>query len=221
MLYFLLLSPIAWSLPNITWSELYALKQWEELTEQKHDVGTITVYKGIIQDFPCFVGKTTTHLPADLLLSIASQAEEALQWSTAGVTEAKELKRTTEYVDYYQYLDVPVFTDRYWILRGFFETTKDATNKTTKMFHWENISHKYPEFQKEIQSKNPYALEPPINVGAWIFEELDDKGLLQVSYYICSHPGGSVPVALQSIATENTLPDNIKDLLVEGTKRSK
>ena len=102
-----------------------------------------------------------------------------------------------------------------------FQTKTDATNRTTKIFHWENISHKYPDFQKKVQTKNPYALEPLINVGAWIFEELDDKGLLQVSYYICSHPGGSVPVALQSIATENTLPYNIKDILIEGKKRSK
>ena len=84
---------------------------------------------------------------------------------------SKELKKNNRICfDYYQYLDVPVFTDRYWILRGFFETKTDATNRTTKIFHWENISHKYPEFQKKVQTKNPYALEPLINVGAWIFE---------------------------------------------------
>ena len=175
----------------------------------------------MIEDFPCFLGKAQTQLSADLLLSIASHAEEAIEWSSAGVTEAKELKRTKAYVDYYQYLDVPIFSDRYWILRGHF--VEEATNKKglqTKIFHWDKISNNYPELQKKVQEKNPYALEPLINVGSWIFKPLDEKGTIEVFYYICSHPGGSVPVALQSIATEKTLPDNIKDLLEEGAKRS-
>ncbi len=220
MLSLLLFVKISWALPNITWSKLYALQEWEELTQQKTDVGVITVYKGFFEDFPCFVGKTTTQLSAELLLSIASQAEEAVTWSSAGVKEAKELKRTTTYVDYYQYLDVPIFSDRFWILRGFFE--EEHTEKgIKKIFHWNKISHEYTDLQVQIQKMNPYAIEPIINVGAWIFEPLDKNGSLLLSYYICSHPGGSVPVALQSIATENTLPDNIKDILIEGKKRSK
>jgi hypothetical protein len=218
--FFFLFSKLSWALPNITWSELYALQEWEELTQQHSDVGTIIVYRGFLKDFPCFVGKTTTTISPDLLLSIASQAEEAIKWSSAGVTEAKELNRTPEYVDYYQYLDVPVFSDRYWILRGFF--TVETTDKgDKKIFHWDKISQEYPEIQKQIQDKNPYALEPIINVGAWAFEPTDKEGTMLLSYYICSHPGGSVPVALQSIATEKTLPNNIKDILTEGKKRSK
>ena len=219
MLSLLFFSKISWALPNITWSQLYALQEWEELTQQKNDIGIITVYRGYFGDFPCFVGKTTTQLSAELLLSIASQAEEAITWSSAGITEAKELKRTTTYVDYYQYLDVPVFSDRFWILRGFFE--EEQTEKgTKKIFHWNKISKEYTVLQEQIQKKNPYAVEPIINVGAWTFEPLDKNGTLLLSYYICSHPGGSVPVALQSVATEKTLPNNIKDILLEGQKRS-
>ena len=36
-----------------------------------------------------------------------------------------------------------------------------------------------------------------------LFEPLDKNGTLLLSYYICSHPGGSVPVALQSILLKN------------------
>ena len=120
---------------------------------------------------------------------------------------------------YYQYLDVPIFSDRFWILRGFFE--EEHTEKgIKKIFHWNKISHEYTDLQAQIQRMNPYAVEPIINVGAWTFEPIDKNGTLLLSYYICSHPGGSVPVALQSIATERTLPNNIKDILMEGQKRS-
>ena len=78
-------------------------------------------------------------------------------------------KRTTTYVDYYQYLDVPVFSDRFWILRGFFE--EEQTEKgIKKIFHWNKISKEYTILQEQIQKKNPYAVEPIINVGAWTFE---------------------------------------------------
>ena len=52
-----------------------------------------------------------------------------------------------------------------------------------------------------------------------LLNPLDKNGTLLLSYYICSHPG-SVPVAT-IYSTEKTLPNNIKDILLEGQKRSK
>ena len=75
MLSLFFFSKISWALPNITWSQLYALQEWEELTQQKNDIGIITVYRGYFGDFPCFVGKTTTQLSAEILLSIASASD--------------------------------------------------------------------------------------------------------------------------------------------------
>ena len=98
MLSLLFFLQISWALPNITWSQLYALQEWEELTQQKNESGVITVYRGFFDDFPCFVGKNTTKLSAELLLSIASQAEEAITWSSAGVKEAKECVSLWEYL---------------------------------------------------------------------------------------------------------------------------
>ena len=141
-------------------------------------------YRVQSHDFPCFVGKATTHLSADLLLSIAS-SRRSLQWSSAGVTEAKNSKNN-QYVDY-QYLDVPVFTDRYWILRAF-ETKQMQPTGQRKFFYWKTFRTNIPSFKKS-PNENPYALEPLINVGAWILKT-DDKGLLQSYIFVLS--GGSV-----------------------------
>ena len=51
MLSLLFFSKISWALPSITWSQLYALQEWEELTQQKNDIGIITVYRGDLKTF--------------------------------------------------------------------------------------------------------------------------------------------------------------------------
>jgi hypothetical protein len=63
------------------------------------------------------------------------------------------------------------------------------------------------------------AVEPPLNVGGWSFIS-KDAGLL-VRYYICTNPGGSVPRSFQQIGTARTLPNNIRDLIIEGKNRGK
>ena len=81
----------------------------------------------------------------------------------AGVTEAKELKRT-RFVDYYQYLDVPILAidiDITWNFR--------RNIKQNKIFHWKKF-YEYPELQ-QITNKKPYAPEPIINIGAWILNQ--------------------------------------------------
>ena len=61
-------------------------------------------------------------LDIPLMIEVAADAESAMEWSSAGVTEAETLARTTEYADYYQYLDLPFpLSDRFWMLRGYFE----------------------------------------------------------------------------------------------------
>ena len=212
----LLLTQVTWAY-NPTWEELYKPDDWVKQSVHSSDIGDIVVYKKMIDGFPCFQGETTASLPIPMMLEVAADAPSAVEWSTAGVKEGIELARTELYVDYYQYLDVPVFSDRYWVLRGYFE--KDGA---IHLFRWEKLVNGGPHsnFHKSIQEQYPDAEEALINIGAWIFTPTD-QNVIQIQYRLCSHPGGSVPAVLQSIATEQSLPNNLRDMIQETQRRIK
>ena len=197
-----------------TWEGLYTKAGWGYEHTTETSVGEVEVYKKWIGDLPCFQGKTTTRFGPDLLLEIAADAESAVHWSSADVVEAKTLYRSASHVDYYQYLNVPIFSDRYWFLRGYVEREENEVR-----FRWEPLEEgAHEDFYRQTKEKYPSAVETSINLGAWVFRTVSNQ--TEVRYYICTHPGGSVPSALQSIGTEQTLPNNLQDLIIEAQRRS-
>ena len=119
------------------------------------------------------------------------------------------------YIDYYQYLALPLLSDRYWFLRGYVEESGAETR-----FRWEILpkNHPHQKFYHSIKKKYPNAVEVPRNIGAWVFIQRPMNN--EVRYYVCTNPGGSVPESLQSVGTEKTLPDNLNDLILESKKRA-
>ncbi len=201
-----------------TWGEIYS-SGWTHHATRKHDVvGTVEVYAKMVAGIECYQGVTTTRYTPDQLLEVAADIEGAMQWSTAGVTDAATLKRTDTLLDYYQFLDIPGWTmasDRFWILRGTIERNAGAI-----IFRWDRLvdGGPYAEFYQQVRQKHPDAVEIPINVGGWVFTPKD--GATQVQYYVCSHTGGSIPSAVQGVATTRTLPDNLGDIVREAAKRN-
>ena len=216
MTFFLLILSLAQAY-NPTWKELYDSDGWMYSHTTKTVSGAVKVYKKSVDSLPCFQGETTTDVKPALLIEIAADAESAVSWSSADVTEGTELLRTKSHVDYYQYLDLPFpLSDRYWFARGYFETDGEAL-----LFRWERLEKGglHTEFYKEIKQKYPSSEETALNIGAWIATPTDGKTKLQ--YLICTHPGGSVPDVFQSVGTEKTLPNNLNDIILEGKRRSK
>lgn len=190
---------------------------WAHVTEKNHDVGKIEVLNRTVNDLPCFQGSTTTDVPAADLLAVAKDVASATSWSSAGVAEAKSLGTSGNTVDYYQYLDVPGWTfasDRFWFLKGTF-----GSDGNKHFFHWERLDDGGPygaEYTR-VKDAHPNAIEPPINVGGWLFT--DNGGSTTVQYFICSDVGGTLPTSIQSMATKGTLPDTLADLIIEARKR--
>jgi len=201
-----------------TWDDLIDSENWTLHKEvSRESVGQITVYKKEIENFPCFKGEGTVKgVSAELLLAIATDAESAITWSSANVTEAKTLAKSASSLDYFQYLDVPIFSDRCWFLRGHIAREAD-----TIIFRWERLDEggPYKAFYNDIREKYPAAVEPPLNVGGWYFK--GDSNSLTIKYLICTHPGGSVPKSLRSLGTAQTLPNNLEDLYKEALRRGK
>ena len=200
---------------NVTWESLRSDSGWTVSYSASESIGTVKVLKKEINGFPCFQGQSETPLAVPVLMSVATDITGAKSWSTAGITKAEVLGQGGGQIDYYQYLDIPFLSDRHWFLRGAIETKGAETR-----FRWDKLpagAHSSRIAQLKVESSD--AVEPPLNIGAWVFLSGDKN--TEVRYYICTHPGGSVPASLQSIGTEKTLPNNVVDLIVEAQKRSK
>ena len=202
---------------NPTWAELKSDDGWVVQDTIQTEIGPVVVSKKMVDGFPCFKGEVEYdgRLDLQLMIEIAADAESAMEWSSAGVTEAETLARTTGYAEYYQFLDLPFpLSDRFWMLRGYFER-EDAV----QYFRWEPLvkggAHN-SKYQKVITAY-PDALEPSINIGSWILYNYDGK--THVEDRLCSHPSGNVPVSMQSIATSKTLPTNVAEIIVETKRR--
>ena len=209
---------IGGAIASPTWNDLIDEKNWSlHKVVSRRNVGEISVYKKLIDNFPCYKGEGVVQgVSAESLLSIAIDAESATKWSSANVIDAKTLANSPITVDYFQYIDVPLFSDRFWFLRGNIIRSED-----TIVFHWDRLEQGGPHmgFYSEITNKYPNAIEPPLNVGGWYFK--GDQTSLRMKYLICTHPGGSVPKGLQSIGTAQTLPNNLEDLYKEAIRRGK
>ncbi len=213
----LLLSPAAQA-ETPQWSQIRG-SGWTHHATRKHDVvGTVEVYAKTVAGVECFQGVTTTRYTPEQLLDVAADIEGAIQWSTAGVTDAATLKRTDTLLDYYQFLDVPGWTmanDRFWFLRGTIERSGGAIT-----FHWDRLvdGGPYAARYQQVIAAHPDAVDIPMNVGGWVFTPAD--GATRVQYYICTNTGGSIPTAVQGVATTRTLPDNLGDIVREAARRN-
>ena len=211
----------AWGLDQPTWEELYPEAGWFEKNLISSDVGSISIFEKEINGMPCFQARVLTEMKPSLLLEIAADAESAVKWSSAGLLEGETLLRKDNYVDYYQYLQLPIISDRFWILRGYFEHFEHE-NKKAEVFRWHPISEHYESKLKEVQNKHIGAVETQINVGGWMVLSSPERMKtedFELRYYICTHPGGYIPSSLQSIGTEHTLPNNLEEIIHEARRR--
>ena len=208
----------AWGLYQPTWEELYPEEGWAPKDLIASDVGNISIFEKQIDGMPCFQARANTDILPALILEIAADAESALNWSSAGLLEGETLLRRDNYVDYYQYLKLPIISDRFWILRGYFETF-DHHGKKAEVFRWHPISELYSSKLQHVQKRHSGAIEAQTNIGAWMV--LSDGSqrkaqTFELRYYICTHPGGYIPSSLQSIGTEHTLPNNVEEIIHEA-----
>ena len=204
----------AWASP--TWQQLRTDDGWSKVSASELDgIGLVEVHTKVIEGQDCFLGKASTEVGQEALLAVAADVDGVDGWSSASLPEAETLGKGRSYFDYYQYLEVPVFSDRFWFLRGYIEE-----DGSVMLFRWERLDRggPYPDRHAEVLRRHPSAEEPPVNIGAWVFTSRG--GGTDVSYYICAHPGGLVPPGLQAMGTRKTLPDNLRDLVVEGRRRS-
>lgn len=211
----LLLSTLALAAP--TWSQVSTSTAWKEFkVASTKNIGEVRLSSATIGGTACFRGLATVgDVAAEKLLTVATDIEGAKTWSSAGIKDAVVLKRSGDVLDYYQYLSVPIVSDRFWFLSGriFRESTQIG-------LRWEKAWERggpYSSTYEELVAANPKAVEPPINVGGWLFKTASAG--VEIHYLICTDSGGAIPENLQSMATKTTLPTTVDDLVKEARRR--
>lgn len=201
-----------------TWADIAATTAWTtDSTVDTSDAGKVEISTATIGGVSCFRAVATTDATVEALAATVMDVPGTIRWSTAGVTEAENLSKGATAFDYYQYLDVPGWTmssDRFWFLHG--TLTKEASGT---MFRWERLidGGAYAEKYKAVKAAHPDAIEPPVNVGGWLFTGAAPT--TKITYSLCTDSGGSIPQFVQTAATRRTLPDTLSDAVREAKKR--
>lgn len=201
----------------VTWSQLSAYTGWSLFNEKStKNAGNVKLYEATIGGTSCFKAQATIGgVDPEKLLAVAVDIEGAMRWSSAGLTDAQTLKRSGNAVHYYQYLAVPLISDRFWFLEGTIMREGDRVG-----LRWEKTWDQggpYASTYQEVVAAHPKAVEPPVNVGAWLFDKAGDQ--VTASYLVCTDSGGAIPANLQAMATKGTLPTTVDDLVKEARAR--
>jgi hypothetical protein len=192
---------------------------WKQVASRDTDQGTVLVYSGMVAGMECFRGTGSTPVPVPKLFEVATDIPSATRWSTAGLSQSEWLTKSATTLEYWQYLDVPGWTmsaDRFWFVRSTVHVADDVAWEK-----WDALLGGGPHAAKfaEVAAAHPDAVEPTVNIGEWLFKA-DGTGNSTVDYMVCTDPGGSIPMAIQSAATRRTLPDTVADLVREARKRA-
>ncbi len=193
---------------------------WESLGVKEHKGAALDVQIRIkyVGDRPCLVGEADVEVGKDKLLSVATDIEGAMSWSSAPMEASRTLGNDGDVVHYFQLLDTPRWTltkDRYWVLAGRIHNRSDGS----VAFQWNRFDWKtrYPDLVDELERDHEDAIEPPVNYGEWRFTPNGTK--TNVRYYVCSDTGGKLSEGVQKLASKETLPDTVADLIIAARKR--
>jgi hypothetical protein len=190
---------------------------WRDTGSRSHDaLSGIQLSRAMVGGVECFRGQAATDLDPDALLELVIDIPGQPRWSSVHLLDSRMLASSPTAISYVQVVDVPSWTlssDRYWFLQGAIERTAGR-----RALRWSRLpADAWPDVRADIAASHPGAIDPPVNVGAWIFDVAPDG--TAITYYVCSDAGGSMPVALQHTATARSLPDTMGALVAEARRR--
>ncbi|MEO0604642.1 MAG: hypothetical protein AAF211_24625 [Myxococcota bacterium] len=199
-------SPTHGDLESAAWRPLDVTKTW--------GAGDVRLSTTEIGEVSCFRAEATIpDLGLDALFDVATDPVSATAWSRATrITEGTWLSRTEDVLEYYQYLDVALVSDRFWFLRARLER-----NEGRRVLRWQPLPpDTHMGFVDAMRSRNHAAVEPSINIGGWYFTSVD--GGVQVVYQLCSR-SGTLARWIQDRAVRAALPYALGDLVAEARRR--
>ncbi|MFQ6673580.1 MAG: hypothetical protein ACE5GH_02195 [Fidelibacterota bacterium] len=135
----------------------------------------------------------------------------------AYLERAELLRKTSDFIDGYQLLDLPFMANRHYIFR----MTRDMNVSSGRIrLDWTLApeNSQYSGFLDSMDTIYGHPTYPAVNVGGWEIVPLE-TGRMEVSYRLLVDPAGWVPDFLVARGNQITAPRMVHDMIREAMRR--
>jgi len=191
------------TVPNITQSEYERALNGEIVTgiEVVEDIKAAKGYGVVAVDLP--IGRVWKAI-----------ADEDHHAGHLPVTHSKTVDGTPRSADHtiFQFIDVPILTDRWWLVRIRYNSTLYTASKGRAWELWWSDRLKEPALRSRLDSSLiDKGMPIAWSKGAWLLVDLGNNKTL-IEYHTWSDPGGSVPVGPATRFAAGEVKSNLKNV---------
>jgi hypothetical protein len=119
----------------------------------------------------------------------------------------------------FQYMDVPMITDRWWVIEQRINTdVHQASGGRVREMSWTHVKDP-PKLKAEAAALAAGGMEIAATEGGWFLVDLDGTHTL-VEFWTFSDPGGNVPVRLAQTFASGSVSETMASMAVLARKGS-
>ena len=201
------------SKPTNLLNSLHDNNGWEVIDSSSNNLVSIKEIPG--RDLFAVMVKKEINLPKEILQDVIMDINNYKQFlKSSGSFISNEIKRTTEFVDGYQFIpiNIPFFDNREYFFRMYPSGFKD--DDSISIIHWYLLNEQQPIFKKKDRS----ATYLSHGAGLWVAEnQFNNK--TSFSYRIYMDPGGSLPTFLIDLINKTSVVNIFEDAIAEAQNR--
>lgn len=200
-------------------AEMYSESGWVEVSSYYRDV---RVFNKEFQNsgVPAIMARQTAPVsPRAMMSAIEDVGNYAGFLQDVYLERSDLLSRTPRVIEGYQYLDLPIISNRHWV---FHMVRKDGPSGERIRYDWTLVSRnsKYRAF---LDSMDVLYGEPTYlneNVGGWEIVPLGESGV-KVTYRLYTDPAGWVPSFLVARANRIIAAAMVREMVREAMRRDR
>jgi hypothetical protein len=190
--------------PDQVFAALQSTAGWSGSTTNK---GVTVAQKDIPGlSVPAFRGTRTVDVTCDAYFAAVSDPGRHTAVNSM-LRESGVISQSGDAVVFYQVVDLPLISDRYWINKAVNERNLGGVSGHHRQTWYAMNKDDYPTVRDAVEDKFG-AVFTAINYGMWDLMPASESSCT-ITYAGISDPGGSVPGGAASWASEKSLPDNI------------
>ena len=201
------------SKPTNLLNSLHDNNGWEVIDSSSNNLVSIKEIPG--KDLFAVMVKKEINLPKEILQDVIMDINNYKQFlKSSGSFISNEIKRTTEFVDGYQFIpiNIPFFDNREYFFRMYPSGFKD--DDSISIIHWYLLNEQRPILKKKDHS----ATYLNHGAGLWVAEnQFNDT--TSFSYRIYMDPGGSLPTFLIDLINKTSVVNIFEDAIAEAQNR--
>jgi hypothetical protein len=177
------------------------------------DDGAIQIFKREKKDRPIneVLGKKEIDLPPWVLVNVINDVGNYKEFMPYTL-KSKVVKTEGQTVYSYQFLKLPIISNRDYVLTTTNSSSVTSDGKRTYKMAW-NIANEFgpplPEDTVRVDT----------NQGYWLFAPRQNGKSTLVSYYLYTYPGGNIPIWVANRGNTTIIPKMFNIIAKQGQKK--